>query len=201
MSSSGTLLSDLDSSGSNDNDIIAEIMADMNGGGEAAPPPPVGSMPPAPILNAPNPNTTAQHTMDAAPATAHIIGREHPTMADFQNALNTAPFHGGGYGGGGGGAPFGYQQPQPIVAPRPPKKSFLQRILGELRQPFFVTLLFFVLNLPVIHFLFAHYIPRLVKPSGDLTVSGLLVKSILAGFIFWFVNRILMPLLMISSNF
>jgi hypothetical protein len=194
MSSSGTLLTDLDSGGSNDNDIIAEIMADMNGGGAAAPPPPMPSAPPAPMINAPNPNTYAPRAMDAAPATAHIIGREHPTMADFQQALNSVPYHAPpppmGYG-----APYQQQQYQQPPPPRPPKKSFLQRVMGELRQPFFVILLFFVLNLPVINFLFAHYIPRLVKPTGDLTIVGLLVKSTMAGSIFWFVNRILMPLL------
>jgi hypothetical protein len=186
MSSSGTLLSELDSkSGGSDSDIISEIMADMNGGDRA---PPVPAMPPAPmIMNAPNPNTMTTHTMDVAPATAHIIGRDHPTSADFQNALNSASLN-------MMGAPYQKQAlaPPPVVKP---KASILQRLLGELRQPFFVMILFFIFNLPVINFLFAHYIPMFVKGSGELTTIGLLIKSAFAGIIFWFVNRILVPLL------
>jgi hypothetical protein len=192
MSSSGTLLSDLDSNSGNDKDIISEIMADMNGGNDARPPS-IPSMPPAPmIMNTPNPNSTLSHTIDNGPATAHIIGRDHPTNADFQHALNSAQMSGGSMG-----APYN-TAPPPIVMPKP-KKQFLSRILGELRQPFFVVILFFVFNLPVINFLFAHYIPRFVKATGELTTVGLLIKSFFAGIIFWFVNRILVPLLSVSS--
>jgi len=189
MSSSGTLLSDLDSGSGGDKDIISEIMADMNGGGGGSPQQPLPSMPPAPmIMNAPNPNSVASHVMDNNPATAHIIGREHPSAADFQHALNTAPM---------GGAPW---IPTPAEAPPPlkPKKSLMQRLFGELRQPFFVVILFFIFNLPVMNFLFAHYVPRSVKATGEMTLFGLLIKSIFAGGIFWFVNRVLVPLLSIT---
>jgi len=185
MSSSGTLLSDLDSGSGSDKDIISEIMADMNG----APQQPLPSMPPAPmVMNAPNPNSVASHVMDNNPATAHIIGREHPSAADFQHALNSAPM---------GGAPYHSTPPPAPPAPKP-KKSLMQRLLGELRQPFFVVILFFIFNLPVINFLFAHYVPRSVKATGELTLFGLLIKSTFAGGIFWFVNRILVPLLSIN---
>jgi hypothetical protein len=185
MSSSGTLLSDLDSGSGSDKDIISEIMADMNGG----PQQPMPSMPPAPmVMNAPNPNSVANHVLDGTAATAHIIGRDHPTAADFQHALNTAPM---------GGAPW-TPTPPPPPPPSKPKKSLMQRLLGELRQPFFVVILFFVFNLPVINFLFAHYVPRSVKATGELTILGLLIKSVFAGGIFWFVNRVLVPLLSIN---
>jgi hypothetical protein len=78
---------------------------------------------------------------------------------------------------------------------RAPKKSWFSRFLEEFRIPFFVVILVFVFSLPVVNFLFAHYLPRLVKPTGDLTIVGLLVKSFAAGGAFWVLHRVIVPLL------
>jgi hypothetical protein len=43
--------------------------------------------------------------------------------------------------------------------------------------------------------LFSHYIPSLVKPTGDLTTVGVLVKSVLAGATFWILQRVVAPLI------
>ena len=53
----------------------------------------------------------------------------------------------------------------------------------------------FVFSLPVVNFLFAHYLPRMVKPTGELTIAGLLIKSFAAGTAFWVLHRVIVPLL------
>jgi hypothetical protein len=67
--------------------------------------------------------------------------------------------------------------------------------MDEFRVAFFVAILVFVFSLPVVNFLFAHYIPSLVKSTGELTLVGLLVKSFAAGGAFWILQRVIVPLL------
>lgn len=193
---SGTLLSDLDSSnsGSSDGDLVQKILSDMNDS-HPPPPPQITSRQPTPanqihpsVINSPNPNTMMNHTMDNIPATAHIIGNEHPSNADFaammapkpqQFNMNMAPY---------------YQQPQQINIPYTPKKSWYSGIVYELKTPVLVALVFFVFSLPFVNILFSHYIPSLVKGTGELNLVGLVIKSLLAGLGFWLVNRVV-PLL------
>ena len=199
-----TLLSELDSApAQGDGDFVQNILNEMNGGGGPTNPP--VQAPPAPggfnqgTINAPNPNTIAPRQMDSAPAMAHMIGNSQPTPADFAQMMNTS---GGGGGGGVQAAPQGDDQwgsaaaPQQRVAPAaPPKRSWLARSLDEFRVAFFVTILVFVFSLPVVNFLFAHYVPSLVKSTGELTIVGLLAKSFAAGASFWILQRVIVPLL------
>ena len=60
---------------------------------------------------------------------------------------------------------------------------------------FISSIVFFVFSLPFLNILFAHYIPYLVKGTGELTIIGLIVKSLLAGLVFWIFHRIVAPLL------
>jgi hypothetical protein len=78
--------------------------------------------------------------------------------------------------------------------PEAPKKNMYARIAEELKTPILFTLMMFVFSLPFVHVLFSHYIPSLVKPSGDLTTMGLLAKSVLAGGMFWILQRVIAPL-------
>lgn len=210
---SGTLLSDLDSAGGasmNDDTAVQRILNEMNG--TPAPlqqvqmpqqqiqPPSVQSrQPPAQVINSPNPNSTMQHSMDSMPSTAHIIGGEHPTNADFAAMM---------YSSGRGAQGMQQQQqyiPQnpyanPIQTPQmyaPPiqRKSYYSEIASELKTPILVALLFFVLSLPFVSVLMSHYLPSLVKATGELTTVGLLIKSLLAGILFWVLHRIVAPLL------
>ena len=86
---------------------------------------------------------------------------------------------------------------QPVAAPPPyvPKKQWYSSLIPELKTPILVSLLFFVFSLPFLNILFAHYIPYLVKGTGELTMVGLVVKSLLAGLAFWILHRIVAPLL------
>lgn len=184
-----TLLSDLDSAPGGDGDFVQNILNEMNGG---PPPPAVGGQV---MINSPNPNTVAPHAMDSGPVTSHMIGNSHPTPADFTQMMNTHQVVAAPQGNGSmGGAAFAPQQPA-YVPPPPAKRSWLARTADEFRVAFFVAILFFFFSLPVVNFLFAHYIPSMVKATGELTWIGLIIKSLMAGVAFWFLQRVIVPLL------
>lgn len=208
-----TLISDLgDTPASGDSDFVQNILNEINvgsdgGGGGGAPHP--SHAPPAVgggnhtggMIHAPNPNTMGQRLNDNGPITAHMIGNSHPTPADFAQVIGQ-----GGHGGGAPGfmpAPQGqwagaatYQAPQqPTYVPPPAKKSWLTRVADELRTACFVAILVFIFSLPVVNFLFAHYVPSMVKSTGELTLVGLLVKSLAAGGAFMVLQKIVVPLL------
>ena len=192
-----TLLSDLDSTGpaaGGDGDLVNQIMREMNmGSGAQGPPPPMPGAPPPPTpANLPpmmampsNPTAVNQHMMATNPQTAHMINGAQPTSADFAAAMH-------------GGVPVA--QPQALAgppAPRPyeyPRRSLRQRLTEEVKFPLLVALLVFLFSLPVVNFLFAHYLPRVVLPTGQLTTVGLLIKSAAAGAAFWLMQRVIVPL-------
>jgi len=188
-----TLLSDLESSpATGDGDFVQNILNEMNGG--APQPPAVGSINQG-TINSPNPNTMAPHVMDSGPVTSHMIGNSHPTPADFTQMMNTQQPMAAPQGNGtmGGAA---YVQQQPAYAPPPPaKRSWLLRTVDEFRVAVFVAILFFMFSLPAINLLFAHYIPSMVKTTGELTWIGLLIKCLMAGGAFWLLQRVIVPLL------
>lgn len=203
MASSGTLLSDLSDGGGGDNDLVKKIFADMNMSGQSNPimSPGGGS---GSMIMAPNPNTTQQMTMDNVPATSHIIGREHPTPGDFAAAIHGVPrtemggmlppaMPANGMMPQGQYAPYMTQQPQ-MMMPQVPQKNMYARIADELKTPILVSILVFVFSLPFLNVLFSHYAPMLLKPTGDLTSIGLLLKAVAAGGVFWVLQRVIAPL-------
>jgi hypothetical protein len=205
MANSGTLLSDLDSKGTapNDQDLVRKIFMEMESNGSANQQNPVLSgQGMIPMISSPNPNTTAPIAMDPAPPTSHLIGKDHPTPADFAAAMHgvmrppeaqMAPMAGnwGQFAGPMNGQPTA---PMPVPIPESPKMNIYSRIAEEMKTPLLVTLLLFVFSLPAIHVLFSHYLPNLVKASGDLTTIGLLVKAVLGGATFWTLQRVVAPL-------
>lgn len=205
MASAGTLLSDLDSAGpSSDGDLVQKILADVSGGGGGggggAPPPPMPNHLPAhaspgynPGMHALPPNNGAAGAiaMDSRIPTSHMIGAEHPTPGDFARAA--MGFH------MGGGAP--YMPAAPLasapVSYEPPRKNVYSRFLDEAKVPFVVAFLFFVFSLPPIRILFAHYLPQVVKPTGEFQLLGLALVSVIVGMSFWLLQRVIVPLLSI----
>jgi hypothetical protein len=199
---SGTLLSDLDSSGSanlNDDTAVQRILSEMNSGGTQPQhvqlqAPQVQSRQP-PAMNSPNPNSTSHHSMDSQPPTAHIIGADHPTSGDFaqmmygsRNQQQYVPQN-------------PYAQPmmqQPMYMPPTNKKNWYSDILTEAKTPVLVSIIFFFLSLPFVSILISHYVPSFVKGTGELTTLGLVLKSLLAGSVFWVLHRIIAPLLISS---
>ena len=193
-----TLLSELDTApAQGDGDFVQNILNEMNGGaGPTNPPiqpsPAVGGFNQG-VIQAPNPNTIAPRQMDAGPAMAHMIGNSQPTPADFAQMMNTGPVA-AGQGQGQWGAAYQGQQPRAAPAPAP-KRSWLARSLDEVRIASFVSILVFVFSLPIVNFLFAHYLPWSVKSTGELTMVGLLIKSLAAGVSFWILQKVIVPLL------
>ena len=192
-----TLLSDLDGAAPNagsDGDLVNQILREMNtSSGAIGPPPPMPGAPPPPtpasfpgnpgMISAPSSNTAVnQHLMEMNPATSHVINGTHPTAADFASSMNSAPY-------ASAAAP-----PPAQKAYEYPKRTWSKRITEELKTPILVALLVFIFSLPVVNFLFAHYLPRMVLPTGQLNTIGLLVKSVGAGAMFWLLQRVIVPL-------
>ena len=198
MATAGTLLSDLDTKSpvlnGNDDDLVNKILAEMNG---PSPGNPVmnNALPPAPsgrVINSPNPNTTYPVAIDPATATAHMIGKDYPTAADFVNLM-------GSHGGHGGSAyasvaPQQMQQPQPVLV-QTVKGNLYSDLIGQVKQPLIVAIIVFIVSLPALNVLMGHYLPNLLRAGGDLTTAGLGVKSLFAGFLFWFIQKVLVPLM------
>jgi hypothetical protein len=174
-----TLLTDLDSSppvSSKDGDLVDQILKEMNG-------PP---LPPPSPANVPN-TAVNSYTMATNPATAHVIGGAHPTPADFAAAMHGVPQSSAMYAE----APA---LPAAMPAPRPYKKSFMQRLGDEFKIPIMVSILFFIFSLPVINLLFARYLPFTVQSTGQMTTIGLAIKSLTTGATFWLLQRVVVPL-------
>jgi hypothetical protein len=219
----GTSLDDLDysSAGTSDRDLVRDILhiannANTGGGPGGRPPLPVlstrnpGGMqnlppPSGNVMDMPNPNSFQQHSMDPGPYQAHVIGNSQPTPADFANLMQ-----GSHYSGGAGGnlpppidtrymqQPQQYMQQPSYNPPTYPQQfggtSWMNTITKEAKIPLFVAILVFIVNLPIFNILINHSLPSLISISGGLTNGGMIVKALIAGFLFWIVQRVLAPL-------
>jgi len=202
MAQAGTLLSDLDGQGGGgggDGDLVQKILSDMSLPNQRAPPPP----PAMPQQQHPSyaqiPSTTAPMTMDSRIPTTHMIGNEHPTPADFAAAMHGMnPMHQMSHGAPVGimpGSQLQMQQQQQQQQQQQPGKNLYGRILDEIKIPLTVAILFFVFSLPPVRVLVAHYIPSLIKPTGEFTLLGVGGTALFAGTVFWILHRVIAPLL------
>lgn len=202
MATAGTLLTDLNNENgppifTQDDDLVNKILADMNVPSQQnpvmAPPPPAGHG--NRMISSPNPNTMYPHTMDPATPTAHLIGKDYPSAADFANVLHPMA-SGQGYGGSAYAQHQGQQgqqgQPYPALLP---SSYFSSEIMAQLKQPLMVAIIVFLTGLPALHVLIGHYLPNMIRIGGDLTTAGLAVKALIGGFLFWFTQRVLVPLM------
>lgn len=201
MATAGTLLSDLNKDNgppifNQDDDLVNKILADLNVPSQqnavvSAPPPPAGHG--NRMISSPNPNTMYPHTMDPATPTAHLIGKDYPSAADFANVLHPmAP------GQGHGGSAYAQAGPTPMPYPAllPTSNPLYAEIIAQIKQPLMVALIVFLTGLPALHVLIGHYLPSMIRIGGDLTTAGLVVKALIGGFLFWFTQRVLVPLMM-----
>jgi hypothetical protein len=204
MANAGTLLSDLDGKAplSGDGDLVKMIYQDMNAGQEMRPGMPSTMAPggvQGPMMPMPPPQqSTQQYQMDSTPHTAHIIGGQHPTAADFANMLQgSTP----GFAAGGNWASSGAQNAQAQLAAQIASlqasqgKAWSNYISEEMKTPLLIAILVFIINLPFLSVLVAHYAPWMLKSSGDMNLYGQLTKALLVGLLFWGSNRIILPLL------
>jgi len=194
MATAGTLLSDLDSKSpvmnNRDDDLVNKILADMNVPSQAnpvmnAPPPPSGNG--SRVISSPNPNTVYSQAIDPATATAHMIGKDYPTPADFANLMHSqAMSH--------GGSQFASVAPQQVLQQptliESTKGNMYSDIIAQIKQPLLVAIIIFIVSLPVINVLIGHYIPSLLRIGGDLTTAGMVVKALFGGFLFWFIQKL-----------
>jgi hypothetical protein len=205
MASGGTLLSDLDGKApiAGDGDLVKMIYQDMNSGGSVGQVPmggtPMGGIQSGPINPMPPPQSTQHYQMDPTPATAHIIGGQHPTAADFSQMLqsSTPGFPaGGGWVGAGANSPNQAQIAAQIASIQASQgKAWSNWITDEMKVPILIAILVFVVNLPFLSVLVAHYAPWMLKASGDMNLYGQASKALLVGALFWASNRIILPLL------
>lgn len=193
MAAAGTLISELDTqSGGEDGDLVQKILADMsvpNTSGAPTRPPIPAPMPALPMQGMPPiAQSMAGMTMDSQIPTSHMIGNQHPTPADFAAAMqgaNTLI-----------GAPVLKEMPgtsQQVY--EAPTKNMYGKLLDEVKVPFVVSILFFLFSLPPIRVLIAHYLPSLIKPTGEFQITGLLAVSLIVGLVFWLLQRVIAPLL------
>ena len=205
MANAGTLLSDLDGKSpiAGDGDLVNMIYQDMNSGSGSgsdmmrpgvAPGGVQGQMMPMP----PPQQSTQQYQMDAVPPTAHIIGGQHPTSADFAQMLqgSTPGFAAGGnWAAAPGPSDQAHLAAQIANLQANQGKAWSNMLAGEMKTPILIAILVFVVNLPFLSVLVAHYAPWMLKASGDMNVYGQFSKALLVGTLFWGANRIILPLL------
>ena len=209
MANAGTLLSDLDGKApiAGDGDLVNMIYQDMNQG-DIRPGMPSGGAPggiQGQMMPMPPPQQSNQHyQMDSVPPTAHIIGGQHPTSADFAQMLqSSAPgFASAGWSGSGSGSGSGSvgQQNAQLAAQiaalqANQGKAWSSYIANEMRIPILIAILVFIVNLPFLSVLVAHYAPWMLKSSGDMNIYGQVSKALLVAALFWSSNRVILPLL------
>lgn len=203
MSNAGTLLSDLDGKAplSGDGDLVKMIYQDMNSGQDMRPGSSSAMAPggvQGPMMPMPPPQqSTQQYQMDSVPATAHIIGGQHPTSADFAQMLQSST---PGFAAGGQWDSQQASQQAQLAAQIASMQASQGRSWGnyigeELKTPILIAILVFIVNLPFLSVLVAHYAPWMLKSSGDMNIYGQLSRALLVGSLFWASNRILLPLL------
>jgi len=217
MAAAGTLLADLEPNGG-DGDLVQKILSDMNIPTASARPAPPPLPAQTPVYQQQMASSTSQIAMDSRIPTSHVIGNEHPTPAEFASAMGPmgtmsqgqgqmqmqgmqAPMGGmQGHMGHMGGmqgmqGPMGGMQMQQNPVYEAPSKNIYSRILDEAKVPLVVAIIFFVFSLPPIRVLLAHYVPTLIKQTGEFQVTGLLTVSLMAGATFWMLQRVIAPLL------
>ena len=215
MANAGTLLSDLDGKApiAGDGDLVNMIYQDMNQG-DTRPGMPSSGMPSSgmpssmpsggapggiqgPMMPMPPPQQSNQHyQMDSGPPTAHIIGGQHPTAADFAHMVqSSAP----GYASAGwsqGDMRAQNQLAAQIAAMQAQQgKAWSSYLSDEIRVPILIAILVFAVNLPFLSVLVAHYAPWMLKSSGDMNLYGQASKALLVGLLFWGANRVILPLI------
>jgi hypothetical protein len=123
-----------------------------------------------------------------------MIGRDHPTEADFQRMMMAAQ----------GPLPFNAMAPQmqqavqqaPQQQPvyEEPKKNWQGQWIDELKLPILVAIVLFIMTLPAVNLLVNHYAPNLLRPGGDLTTLGMVARAAVGGALFWVFQRVIAPL-------
>jgi hypothetical protein len=163
-----------------DEERVRKILAEMNAGDVVQQPPAMA--PPSGmhvITEPPISMSTGQLRMDVGTARANIIGSSQPTMADFQSMFSQAspgmaPFHG----------PAVVPGPSVPVPSGAKSGGWKTSLTQQIRGPVAVAIIVFLLNMPVVTAILSRYASWMYLSSGEISVGGLLVKALLAAFLF-----------------
>ncbi len=201
MAESGTLLSELDGARPSDADLVDSILSDMN---QPSPQNPVMNMPPPvgprmPMKQAPPSPQMYPNSSDPAVATAHMIGRDHPTQADFERMMMNAqePMAFNAMRTQMEGSPVQNNNSaaqQLLKQMEAPQKNWQGQWIDELKQPILVAIIIMVVTLPAVNLLVSHYAPQLISPGGDFTLVGKVGRALLGGALYWVLLRVIGPL-------
>jgi hypothetical protein len=153
-----------------DEEHVRRILAEMN-----------ATSAPRVITEPPITTSTGQLRMDPTTARANVIGSSTPTAADFHTMFQTQ-------------APLQMQQmqTQPYRTPGA-EEMFVHREKQDdwkataavfLRNPIAVGIIVFFLNLPVITGILSRYASWMYLSSGEISVSGIMVKAVLVATMF-----------------
>lgn len=208
MSGQGTLLADLDGTPGADIDsnIVQSILSDLSHPSGGNPvmsqghniPPPMGNR--APIQNANAQYSTYPNAADPAVPTAHLIGRDHPTPADFQRMMSYQqgpPSQPMAYNTGAYGSHMNVANIPTYSPPmyNEPKKNWQGQWMDEIREPLMVAIIIFIITLPALNILIVTYIPNLLRPGGEFTPLGMASRAALGGALYWALKNVVVPLL------
>ena len=200
MANAGTLLSDLDGKLpiAGDSDLVNMIYKDMNSG--SGPEMRPGGNQNGSIQMMPSPQTPHMNQMDTVPATAHVIGGQHPTAGDFATMLQSSSP--GFSQGAWGAAPNAPRQMTPedfatqvALMQSQQGKAWSTYLTEELKLPILIAILVFVVNMQFISVLVSHYASWMLKSSGEMNLYGEVLKASVVAGLFWGANKILLPLL------
>jgi hypothetical protein len=143
-----------------DEERVRRILADLNGEPQRI------------ITEPPNSVSTGTLRMDPGTARANVIGNSTPTMADFHAMFQQmSP----------GAVPQASAPQAQVVKADPSWRDYAYQIF---RAPIAVAVIVFLLNLPITTGIMSKYASWMYLSTGEISVVGLLVKSLLAGSLF-----------------
>jgi hypothetical protein len=165
-----TPLDSLDSAEGGDEQRVQRILSEIS-----------GHETPRIISEKPVSTSIGDVRMDPAAARAHIIGNSAPSMADFQSMLFQTP---------PGMTPIhrtqeqGHSQTPQLKENKPAPTSIWTMVVQQIRAPLIVMCIVFFLNLPIVTSIMSRYASWMYLGSGEISISGLTVKALMAGTLF-----------------
>lgn len=160
-----------------DEERVKRLMAAMNADDIAQSPPELHMSSSRVISEPPLSTSMGVNRMDRDTARANIIGNSTPTMADFQSMFaqtspGMAPFHGPAI------------VPGPVIHSAPKGSDWKATLSAQLRGPAIVAAIVFLLNLPIVTAILSRHASWMYLSSGEISIGGLFVKSLLAAILF-----------------
>jgi len=94
--------------------------------------------------------------------------------------------------------PMMMQQQQPVMMEQnieEPKLSFVQKIMNNVldnsKEASVVSAITLFLSLPAVNAILLKYIPRMMSSDGQISTSGIIIKALLAGVVFFLVRKMM----------